>query len=301
MPRPHSPRTLDLHGRTMIVTGASSGIGAVTARTLIAWGAEVAVVGRNPERTRAVAEQIGGTPFVADFDRLDDVRKLAGQLLERYPQIHVLMNNAGGLVSERALTVDGYERTFQSNHLAPFLLTRLLLPRLIATAAALQGPGEPVAFHPPVRIISTASVAHRFGQLRPDDLDWAKRRWFGGWSAYGTSKLATILFMRELAARTAGTGVGAYSVHPGFVATSFGDDSRLMKLSNALPGGGPARTSESGAVPLIRLAAAPTIDSPTGTYFDRLRPSRRTSRQARDGGLARWMWEESVRRTGVTS
>ena len=118
----------DRTGRVVVLTGASSGIGRKAAGALAAAGARVAVVGRNPERTRAVAEEIGGDAFVADFDRLDDVRDLADALLARYDGIDVLANNAGGLVSHRAETVDGHERTIQSNHLAPFLLTRLSSP-----------------------------------------------------------------------------------------------------------------------------------------------------------------------------
>ncbi|MHB1235687.1 MAG: SDR family NAD(P)-dependent oxidoreductase, partial [Microbacteriaceae bacterium] len=130
--------------RTIVITGASSGIGRAAALALAGPGVELAIVGRHPERTRAVAAAVNGTPFLADYDRLDDVRALADALLARYPRIDVLANNAGGLISKHALTVDGFERTFQSNHLAPFLLTNLLLPRLVA------GGG---------RVVSTASVA----------------------------------------------------------------------------------------------------------------------------------------------
>ena len=156
--------------RTIVVTGASSGIGAVAAGTLAAGGDEVAVVGRNPERTRAVAERLGATPFLADFERLDDVRALAEALLDRYETIDVLANNAGGLYHERELTLDGHERTIQANHLAPFLLTALLRPRLVETAATGRD----------VRVVSTASMANRFGNLRVDDLDWERRPWQGG-------------------------------------------------------------------------------------------------------------------------
>ena len=174
--------------RTIVITGASSGIGVVAAERLAAGGDQVAVVGRNPERTRAVAERIGATPFLADFERLDDVRALAAALLDRYETIDVLANNAGGLNHDRELTVDGHERTIQANHLAPFLLTALLRPRLVETAAAGRD----------VRVVSTASLANRFGSLRIDDLNWERRPWRGGWRAYGTAKLATILFASEL-------------------------------------------------------------------------------------------------------
>jgi len=187
--------------RTVIITGASSGIGREAAVELARGGAQIAVVGRNPERTRAVADQVGGRAFLADYDRLDDVRRLGAELLEAYPRIDVLANNAGGLVSERSLSHDGHERILQSNHLAPFLLTRLLLPRLLESSG---------------RVVSTASVANLVGSVRLDDLDWAKRPWLGGWRQYGTSKIETILFVRELARRT---GLEAFSFHPGIVKT----------------------------------------------------------------------------------
>ena len=200
--------------KTAVITGASSGIGANAAGRLAAAGWDVAVVGRNPERTKSVAAAVGGTAFVADFDRLDEVRQLAASLTQRYERIDVLANNAGGLIPRRGVSADGHERTLQHNHLAPFLLTNLLLPTLERSRA---------------RVIGTASVANTFGSLRLDDLDWRRRPWFGGWQAYGTSKIATILFAQELARRT---GLAAYSFHPGYVTTSFGADSALVRFGN---------------------------------------------------------------------
>ncbi|NQX12815.1 SDR family NAD(P)-dependent oxidoreductase [Microbacteriaceae bacterium VKM Ac-2855] len=280
----------DQSGRTIVLTGASSGIGRVAAGELAKAGAQVAVVGRDPERTRSVAAAIGARAHVADFDRLDDVRRLADELLDAYPDIDVLANNAGGLVAKRALTVDGFERTLQSNHLAPYLLTRLLLPRLSETAAR----------HGSARVISTASVANRFGQVRLDDLDWAKRPWWGGWRAYGTSKLITILFIRELAERLLPTGVDAYSFHPGFVSTGFGADSPLMKLTSLVTGGNYGITAEAGAVPLITLASEPQLAAATGAYFDGLRPNGSTARQAVDAQLGRELWNASAARVGLS-
>lgn len=170
--------------RVAVITGASSGIGAVAARRLAEAGWHVAVVGRDPQRTREVAEAVGGTAFLADYDRLDEVRELAASLLERYERIDLLANNAGGMLSARGRSADGHERTLQHNHLAPFLLTNLLTPRLEHA-----------------RIIGTASVGNTFGNLRLDDLDWARRPWQGGWRPYGTSKIATIVFTRSLAQR----------------------------------------------------------------------------------------------------
>lgn len=276
-------------GRVVVLTGASSGIGRVAAGELASAGATVAVVGRNPERTRAVASEVGGVPFVADFDRLDDVRELGAALLDRFDRIDVLANNAGGLVSQRADTADGHERTIQSNHLAPFLLTRLLLPRLIETGR--ERPGA--------RVVSTASLANRFGHLRLDDLDRRRGPWFGGWRAYGTSKLATILFIRELAERLLPTAVDAYSFHPGVVSTGFGGDSRLMKLATSLSSGSFGISAEAGAVPLITLASEPDVGAASGTYFDGLKPGGALAAQARDRQLGRDLWDLSSELVGV--
>lgn len=259
--------------RTAVITGASSGIGANAAGRLAADGWDVAVVGRNPERTAAVAEKVGGTPFLADYDRLDDVRALAEALQKRYGSIDVLANNAGGLIHARGVSHDGHERTIQHNHLAPFLLTSLLLPVLSASNA---------------RVIGTASVANRAGSLRLDDLDWQKRPWLGGWRAYGTSKIATILFMKELARRTS---LEAYSFHPGYVATSFGAESPFIKFGNAVSGGRLAISPENGATPLVHLATATTVDAANGTYFDRLKPGGAVNSIVKRPGMAEALWE----------
>ncbi len=280
--------------RTIVLTGASSGIGAVAAERLAEQGAELAIVGRNPERTRAVAARVGGTAFLADFDRLDDVRTLADAILDRYEHIDVLANNAGGLHSRRELTVDGHERTIQSNHLAPFLLTNLLLPRLVATARE-NGAGE----HPP-RVVSTASLANLFGHVRLDDLDWEKRPWLGGWRAYGTSKLVTILFIRELAERLTGTGVDAYSFHPGTVVTQFGRSSVLIRFGNWATRGSYGISADAGAVPLIALSGDVPVGAPSGTYFDQLTANGRVRAQARDAQLGRDLWALSAQLTGVS-
>jgi NAD(P)-dependent dehydrogenase (short-subunit alcohol dehydrogenase family) len=259
-----------------VITGASSGIGADAAARIAAAGWEVAVVGRHPERTRAVAADVGGTAFLADYDRLDDVRALAASLADRYERIDVLANNAGGLVHRRGLSADGIERTIQHNHLAPFLLTNLLMPQL-ATA----------------RIIGTASIANTFGRLRIDDLQWERRRWRGGWRAYGTSKIATIVFTRSLAAR----GLEAYSFHPGYVATSFGADSRLVRIGNRVTQGRIAIPVHEGATPLVHLATVADVGVPSGTYFDGLKPNGRVHRSAR--GAEEALWAESARLVGL--
>jgi NAD(P)-dependent dehydrogenase (short-subunit alcohol dehydrogenase family) len=274
--------------RVIVLTGGSSGIGASAADVLAAQGAHIAVVGRNRERTTAVAQRVGGESFLADYDHLDDVRALADRLLARYDRIDVLANNAGGLISRRAMTVDGHERTFQTNHLAPFLLTNLLLPRLIENAADAS-----------VRVVSTASMANLFGRLRLDDVDWQKRAWLGGWRAYGSAKLANILFIRELAERATGTGIEAFSFHPGTVVTSFGATSPLIRFGNLVTGGRYGISAERGAMPLVALAGPAPVGAPSGTYFDRMTPNGKVSARARDPQLARDLWALSARLVGL--
>ncbi|CAD6000626.1 SDR family NAD(P)-dependent oxidoreductase [Agreia sp. COWG] len=270
-----------LAGQTVVVTGASSGIGRAAATELSRRGATLAVVGRDSHRTHEVAASIDGAQaFVADFASLDQVRSLATRLLGSYETIDVLANNAGGLESARRMTVDGHERTIQVNYLAPFLLTTALLPRLVASAAGGRS----------VRVISTASVAHRWGRLRLDDLDSERRPHLGGWQAYGSAKTAVLLFTRELARRTAGTGVSVFAFHPGLVATSFGARSALLRLGSVFGSGPLGIAPEAGAVPLVELASAADITTPSGTYFDGLVPGGRTSAAAQDDALARRLW-----------
>jgi NAD(P)-dependent dehydrogenase (short-subunit alcohol dehydrogenase family) len=270
----------DLTGKTIVITGASSGLGASAAASLAARGAELAVVGRNPERTMAVADAIGGTAFLADYDHLDQVRDLAAKLLARYERIDTLANNAGGLVKKRAVTSDGFERTFQANYLAPFLLTNLLLPVLEKSRA---------------RVISTASAANLIGRIDLDDLNFERRTWLGGWPAYGTSKLMDILFTEELAART---GLEAYSFHPGYVSTGFGADTTLIRLANAVSAGRIGLRPEQGAAPLVHLASVREVGVPSGTHFDRLSPHGRVRRLPQHAELARLLWEKSAELVG---
>ena len=279
-----SGASAELSGRVIVITGASSGIGRAAAIGLSTRGATVAVVGRNAQRTRAVADQVGGFPFIADFDSLAEVHTLADELLASYPRIDVLANNAGGLLSTRGLSADGHERTLQHNHLAPFLLTNLLLERLTQSAG---------------RVISTTSGANMFSRLEITDLDWKRRAYAGGWLPYGTRKLVTIMFIRELARRTAGTGVDAFSFHPGFVATGFGADSALLRLGQFVSRGSLGISPEQGAAPLIHLASERDIASPSGTYFDGLKPDGRERKAASDEVLCRKLWTTSAAMVGL--
>ncbi|WP_210508655.1 SDR family NAD(P)-dependent oxidoreductase [Naasia sp. SYSU D00057] len=281
----------DASGRVVVITGGSSGIGAAAARAITTLGGTVALVGRNEERTRRTAAQLGAEAFTADYGRLHEVRDLAERLLERYPRIHVLANNAGGINPRRERTVDGSERTLQESVLGGFLLTELLLPRLLETAE-----GEPAGS---VRVVATASAANLGGRIRFDDLDVERRPWLGGWTAYNQAKLANIALARDLARRLAATGVASYSFHPGLVRTRFGKHTRSFAVASALTGGRYGISPEQGAEPLVRLATAPDVGSPTGTYFTRLTADGPTSPQARDATVARRLRRVAEERTGL--
>jgi NAD(P)-dependent dehydrogenase (short-subunit alcohol dehydrogenase family) len=273
-----------LDGRSIVITGASSGIGRSAAIELARRGASIAVVGRNPERTADVAKLVGGTAFVADYDHLDQVRALADALLSHFAHIDVLANNAGGLIGDRELTDDGFERTFQSNHLAPFLLTSLLLPRITESRG---------------RVLSTASNSNLVARLDLNDLGFETLPWLGGWRAYGTTKLETILFIRELARRTAGTGVTAYSFHPGYVASNFGADIPIMNFAQQISGGRLGLSPKQGAEPLVFLASTANVGAQSGAYFSRSNPKGRTHRLANNAATATALWEKSAELLGL--
>ncbi|MFC5751099.1 SDR family NAD(P)-dependent oxidoreductase [Actinomadura rugatobispora] len=291
-------------GKTVVITGASSGIGAAAARRLASMGADVVPVGRSPERTAAVAAGLGVEPLVADFASLDQVRRLADDLLERCPRIDVLVNNAGQLVPSRKLTTDGHEMTFQTNHLAPFLLTTQLLPRLRDSAR-----------HGPVRVITTSSLGNRFGRLRLDDLEWERRRYGGGWIAYSTTKLMNVLFTRELARRTEGTGIEAVCFHPdpgprrdrpagavvptrdeaeGATVTQFASGSRAVRAVSRTPLRRLQLNSGVGASPLVWLASAPEAGGASGSYFHGFQRDAKVHPKADDSDLAARLWGRSA-------
>lgn len=199
-------------GRTVLVTGGTGGIGRVTALGLAAMGAHLAITGRDRGRAEAAARDIraaGGGPvdvFIADLSSQSEVRRLAGEVLQRLSRIDVLVNNAGGYWNTRHVTADGLERTFAVNHLAPFLLTSLLMDRLNRSA--------------PVRVITVSSNVHAMGRIDFDDLQG--ERSYSGAGAYNQSKLANVLFTYELARRLPDARVTANALHPGVVRTSFG-------------------------------------------------------------------------------
>lgn len=269
-----------LSGQTVVVTGASSGIGAEAARQLHRLGATVAPVGRSTERTEKLAAEIGAEPLVADFSRLDDVRRLAERLGE-LDRIDVLVNNAGGRWGRAEITGDGYERTFQVNHLAPYLLTRLLQDKLVDAKA---------------RVVTMSSAAHRMGRLNPNDLD--SSRHYGAYSAYGRSKLANILFAAELQRRWGPLGVTSTSLDPGVVATELGRDGGALKLVFSL-GARFMVTPADGGRGLVWLASTPASDNWTpGGYHVRFRPAP-VSKAGRDPELAKMLWDRSAEMVGL--
>jgi NAD(P)-dependent dehydrogenase (short-subunit alcohol dehydrogenase family) len=274
----------EMRGATVVVTGASAGIGAAAAGLFAGRGATVAVVGRSPEKTAAVAARVGGRAHLVDYGSLADVRRLAADLLAAYERIDVLANNAGAVFVSRRASADGHEMTFQVNHLAPFLLTTLLLDRLAAA------PGG-------ARVISTGSSMYRKARLDLDDLDGTRRR-YGALAAYGSSKLATILFTRELARRARDRGVTASAFHPGGVATEVTRDSRLLHALLSSPLGRVATsmtlTPEQGAEPMLHLATVADPRAVDGAYFHRLTREEPRNSQARDPELARALWERSA-------
>ncbi len=272
--------------KTIVLTGASDGIGAAAARRLVADGHTVAVVGRSAEKTVALARELGAECFVADFARLTDVRSLADALQSAYPRIDVLVNNAGGIFGDQTRTVDGFEKTLQVNHLAPFLLTHLLLDVLIASGAS---------------IVNTASVAARlFGNIDLADLNNETK--YSANKAYGDAKLANILFAKELDRRFGDRGITAVAFHPGVVRTSFASDTTsLMRFLYRTPLARLAGflTPEQGAEPLVWLAeGTPGRDWVSGEYYKKKKVAA-TNPQAADAQLAADLWVRSAEMVGL--
>jgi NAD(P)-dependent dehydrogenase (short-subunit alcohol dehydrogenase family) len=272
-----------MRGKRVILTGASRGIGRETALALGRMGADLSFVVRDPERGGAVAEEVralagGGEVevFVADLSSMADVRRVAAEILAKHSRIDVLVNNAGALLMDRQVTKDGYEATFATNHLAYFLLTKLLL------GAVKKAPAG--------RIVNVASEAHHRGSLSFDDLMGEKK--YVGWQAYSTSKLANILFTSELARLLEGTTVTTNSLHPGVIASGFARNNAgvvgfLAKVVSPF-----LMSSENGAKTTIFLATDPSVSTVSGKYFDKSAP-KKPSREARDPSVAKRLWDVS--------
>jgi NAD(P)-dependent dehydrogenase (short-subunit alcohol dehydrogenase family) len=275
---------------TVILTGATRGIGQAAAVELASRGAEVALVGRDPERVRETAElaraagggEGGGNihEHVADLARMDEVRRLGAELLERYPRIDVLANNAGAMFTSRHITPDGFEQTFALNHLAPFLLTSLLIDRVTESGG---------------RVVTTASDAHKSGHLDLNDLQ-SEHGSFRPGRVYGTSKLCNVLFTRELQRRN--PSIAANCFHPGVIRTGFGKNDGLLARI-ALTAAGPfLKSPESGARGLVYLALDPDGGALRGQYLEKLKPVP-PSAEAQDDALAAGLWERSEQLTAA--
>ena len=271
-------------GTTVLVTGGTGGIGRATAQALVGLGARVGIVGRDRDRAAAVAEEISASSpgarvdvLPADLSSQVEVRRLAAAVLDLYPRLDVLVNNIGGFWALRQLTADSIERTFAVNHLAPFLLTSLLLDRLVQSA--------------PARVVTVSSGAQSMGRIEFDDLQ-GERSW-SGQRAYNQSKLANVMFTYELARRLEGTGVTATALHPGVVRTAFGseDPSRFWRFM--FPVVRPfMKTPERGAATSVHLASSPDVEGVTGAYFANSK-QRRSSASSYDTAAAARLWQVS--------
>lgn len=279
---------VDMNGKVCIVTGATSGIGEVSARELARMGARVVLVCRSPEKARATTERIRNATgrdvelVLADLSSQEQIRRAAKELLERCPRIDVLLNNAGITNLRREVTVDGLEAVFAVNHLGYFLLTNLLLDRICET--------------PDARIVNVASEAHRFGSIDFDDLgcEHKKFRWM---RVYGQSKLANVLFTRELAKRLQDRGVTVNALHPGAVATGLGTNNGGLITSLVVPLLRPFfRTPERGAETSIHLCTSPDVAGVSGRYFSDCK-EKSLSREAQDDGVAQRLWGVSEQMT----
>jgi NAD(P)-dependent dehydrogenase (short-subunit alcohol dehydrogenase family) len=274
-----------MQGKVCLITGGTNGIGKSAAQSLASLGATVVIVGRDAHKTSQVVAEIRSATgsnrvdsLLADLSSQQAVRRLAGDFQHKYPQLHVLLNNAGGTYLTRQLSVDGLEMTFALNHLAYFLLTNLLLDTLKASA--------------PARIINVSSDAHANGKIEFDNLQG--ERDFSGLGPYGNSKLANILFTVELARRLEGTGVTANALHPGLTNTGFGKNNPgwLMTIMGAII---PliARPPEKGAQTSVYLASSPDVANVTGKYFVDAKATA-PAPQATDPTVARKLWEISA-------
>jgi NAD(P)-dependent dehydrogenase (short-subunit alcohol dehydrogenase family) len=282
--------TLPLKNKTILVTGATSGIGLVTAQTLAAMGATLVLVGRNPEKVKQTVDQIRGQSvpgqvegMVADLSVQADIRRLSEEFHQRYATLDVLVNNAGALFIMRKVSTDGFEMTFALNHLNYFLLTHLLMDRLQAA--------------PKARIVNVSSAAHVGAVLNFNDLQ--NEHGYTSWKAYGQSKLDNIYFTYELARKLGpGSPITVNALHPGLVATNFGRSNggifnpimRLVQMRAISP--------EQGAQTSIYLASAPEVEGVTGQYFDKSKAVR-SSPASYDEEAASHLWELSLEYTGL--
>ncbi|MGD1071813.1 MAG: SDR family oxidoreductase [Bryobacteraceae bacterium] len=286
-----------MRDKVVVITGATSGIGQVAAESLAGMGARIVQIARDPGRGQEAMKRLGECAprvahsiYYADLSRLSEMKRVASQIAGAEPRIDVLINNAGAMFGSRQLTEDGLERTFALNHVAYFVLTHGLRERLLASA--------------PARVVNTASDAHEAAALDFNDLQSAQAyrgnlleslRYGGpGFKVYARSKLCNILFTRELARRLAGTGVTSNCLHPGFVATRFGDRSGGLIAFGIRIAKHFALSPQKGAETLVFLASSSEVATATGEYFFKCRP-KKPSRDAQDDAMARRLWAETAR------
>jgi NAD(P)-dependent dehydrogenase (short-subunit alcohol dehydrogenase family) len=273
-----------MHGKQVLITGATSGIGLAAAEALARLGANVALAGRSSTAMRIAAARVNAAKrqgatvdtLLADLASQVAVCQLAAEVLARYPRLDVLVNNAGAMHATRQVTQDGIELTWAVNHLAPFLLTTLLLDRLKASA--------------PARIITTASAAHQGARIPFEDLN--AERAYGSYERYGQTKLANILFTAELARRLEGSGVTAACFHPGLVATGFNRNNGLLMDLGMTILRPVSRSPQKGAETLVWLATSPDAGIANGGYYVDMQQVT-PSPAAQDGNAARRLWEAS--------
>ena len=282
--------TTNMTGKTVLITGATNGIGKIAALELARMGASLSIVARNRSKGQAVLEEIGRETnnaqielFIADLSSMADVRKLAQEFTAKHGTLDVLLNNAGAYYSERKLSADGLEMTFALNHMSYFLLTNLLLPTLKAT--------------PNSRVVSVSSAAHFQGKLDFANLQGEQK--FSGWKAYGDSKLENVLFTFALARRLAGSSVTATCLHPGFVKTGFADGnagwiSTVFGIAKNLF----AITPEAGAKTMIHLASSPDVAGVTSKYFDKSKAAS-SSAASLDQAVQEQLWAHSEKLAGL--
>ncbi|MGD0864442.1 MAG: SDR family oxidoreductase [Rhizomicrobium sp.] len=272
---------------TVVITGATSGIGEVAADRLAAKGARIVFIARDKSRgeetlkhLRAIAPGREHAAYYADLSRISEMKRVSAEIAAAEPKIDVLINNAGALFNSRKLSADGLEMTFAVNHMAYFVVTNLLLPRMGAGA----------------RIVSTSSDAHKGAKLNFDDLQ--SEHGYSGFGVYGRSKLCNILFTRELARRIKGSGVTANCLHPGFVATRFGDKSGGIVSFAVRAAKNFALTPEQGAETIIYLASSPDVADVSGGYFYKSKIAAPT-KEAQNDADAKKLWDVSAKISGV--
>ena len=283
----HTPQ---MTGKTVLITGGTGGIGRAAAIGLASMGARVGITGRDrarAERAAAAIARESGNPavdvFVADMSSQTEVRRLADEVLCAYPRLDVLLNNVGGFWAHRHVTADGLEHTFALNHLAPFLLTSLLLERLMASA--------------PARVVTVSSGAQGTGKIDFDDLMGERK--YSGQRAYSQSKLANVMFTYELARRLEGTGVTATVLHPGVTRTAFGAEDSARAMAPIIAVLRPfMRSPERGADTAVYLASSPEAEGVTGRYFAN-RKAKKSHKSSYDTATTARLWQVSADLVGL--